>query len=499
MQASSQDIRILYVDDHEDNLLTLSHMLRGEPYALDLALAADDAFRYLLENSYSCILCDVRMPEMDGYALVELIRQDPKHAETPVVFITGHDSAVQKQRAFELGAVDYITKPVDPITLRSKLAVFAALWRRTREVERQQQLFEATMNELEEGLVVLGSDAQVIYTNQRMRELWGEPITAIQQLAELPLLSAKGRTQLKGRDNPFCSALLGHNHREVEVVIPSTAANVEAIWSVSVRAVADAAGVGGAHPRVALIVRDITARKLAEEALSRRNVALEQYAYVASHDLKAPLRHISAFSEMLDTQLQSHPDPQVHQSLHFIHRATRTMRDLIDGLLALSTLGADGLVLERVNLAELFRGVWELELAPQPEDARLILEEPLPEWMVDIVSFRQVFANLLGNAVKFRRLDIPLEIRVSTAGAAPNQELIISDNGIGIPMGQAERIFRAFQRLNSRERYEGSGLGLTLCRKVVEMHGGQIFTKQSQQPGAAFVIRLPSRPDATPQ
>jgi len=270
----------------------------------------------------------------------------------------------------------------------------------------------------------------------------------------------------------------------------------------------------GGSPILTFFIRDISQAKsdAAERArheaeLERSNQDLQQFAYVASHDLQEPLRKIKVFSERLRKQHAEHLDELGHQCLERIQSAAVRMQSLIDGLLTLSRVATGGLKFEPVNLEQVARDVVaDLEAQIERAGARVEIER-LPTIQADPLQMRQLFQNLIGNALKFRRPDEPPLVRVSgrfvhrrgerPAGSRPEDEtvrILVEDNGIGFDNGDAERIFGVFQRLHPREAYEGTGMGLAICRRIVERHGGTITARGKPGVGSTFEVLLPVVP-----
>jgi PAS domain S-box-containing protein len=234
------------------------------------------------------------------------------------------------------------------------------------------------------------------------------------------------------------------------------------------------------------------------EALARSNADLEQFAYIASHDLQEPLRKVRAFGDRLNTKYGHCLEDRGRDYLERMRSAAERMQNMINELLTLSRISTRGRAFTETGLDPLLAEVLsDLELQIERTGGR-VCAEPLPRIAVDPAQIRQVFANLVGNALKFHRPDVPPEVRIS-AEAEPGEpppawRIRIADNGIGFEASQADRIFQPFQRLHGRGEYEGSGIGLAICRKIVERHGGVLSAAAAPGEGAVFEIRLPVHP-----
>jgi len=243
-----------------------------------------------------------------------------------------------------------------------------------------------------------------------------------------------------------------------------------------------------------VILTDITELKRTQLRLEQSNRELESFAYVASHDLQEPLRKIQTFGERL-AKTSASLSPEGHDYLARMQGAAARMRQLIDDLLAFSRVSAKGQPFTRVDLAAVARGVLEdLETAIEQAGAAISLGE-LPTLEGDPTQMRQLMQNLVGNALKFRREGVVPSVSIEARVDAPASrcELVVKDNGIGFEEKYAERIFNVFQRLHGRGQYEGTGIGLAICRKIAERHGGRIEARSTPGVGSAFHITLPMK------
>jgi PAS domain S-box-containing protein len=252
-------------------------------------------------------------------------------------------------------------------------------------------------------------------------------------------------------------------------------------------------------PRVILLaIEDVTERRLTERRLARQRVelqrsndALNEFAFVASHDLQEPLRKISSFGERLATSLGPRLD---EKSGHYLARmldASSRMRTLISDLLSYSQVATSADPFVATDLAAVARGVVaDLEASIGEAHARVDVGD-LPIIEADPLQMRQLLQNLLGNALKFRRKDIEPTVRLTAISSDGLCTIAVTDNGIGFKQEHSEKIFRMFERLNARTQYEGSGIGLAICRKIVERHGGTIAVTSTTGEGTTFSVGLP--------
>jgi light-regulated signal transduction histidine kinase (bacteriophytochrome) len=235
---------------------------------------------------------------------------------------------------------------------------------------------------------------------------------------------------------------------------------------------------------------------LAEHAaeLQRSNAELEQFAYVASHDLQEPLRKVTSFCQLLQRRYGGQLDERADQYIEFAVDGAKRMQVLINDLLAFSRVGRTGSDLSRVDGdAALARA--KANLATQIEQTGAVIDAgPLPAVRAHLTLLSVVFQNLLGNALKFRG-DQPPRISVTARRDGDVWSFSVSDNGIGIEPQYADRIFVIFQRLHDKAAYPGTGIGLAMCRKIIEYFGGRIWLDTEAADGTTFRFTLPALPD----
>ena len=232
-------------------------------------------------------------------------------------------------------------------------------------------------------------------------------------------------------------------------------------------------------------------RKYAAE-LESVNRELQEFASIASHDLQEPLRKIVAFGERLAEHAGDRLDETGRDYLLRMQSAATRMAALIDALLSYSRLATRAQPFERVDLTQTMLGVMvDLEVRIRESHAR-VETTVLPQVMADRIQMHQLFLNLVSNAVKFSRPGVPPEVWIGWRLLPGNRcEITVADNGIGFEEEYAERIFRPFQRLHGRGEYEGTGMGLPICRKIATRHGGSIVARSQPGEGSTFVVELP--------
>jgi PAS domain S-box-containing protein len=243
---------------------------------------------------------------------------------------------------------------------------------------------------------------------------------------------------------------------------------------------------------------DITERKRAQgvlraayDELARSNSELQQFAYVASHDLQEPLRMIGSYTQLLERRYGDKLDADAREFMGFVVDGATRMKQLIEDLLAYSRVGTRGKELRPVQAqAALERALVNLRASIESADAQ-VTHDALPEVSADDTQLTQLFQNLIGNAIKFRKKDEPIRVHVGVQDAGAEWRFSVSDNGIGIEPQYYERIFMVFQRLHTREEYAGTGIGLAICKKVVDRHRGRIWVESALGKGSTFNFTLP--------
>lgn len=238
-----------------------------------------------------------------------------------------------------------------------------------------------------------------------------------------------------------------------------------------------------------LLLANAEMRAVSEE-LARSNADLEQFAYVASHDLREPLRMIGSYVQLLERRYRDRLDEEATEYIHFAVDGAKRMQKLIDGMLAFSRVGRHGQPFQTTDLnAVLDQVCQDLQLAIA--DAQAVVHRGfLPHLNCDPVQMGQLLQNLIGNALKFRN-SRPVEVDVGATAHGDQWLFEIKDNGIGFEPAHTGRIFTLFQRLHTQTEYPGTGLGLAICKKIVERHGGTIGAHSTPGQGACFFFTMP--------
>lgn len=517
---------ILIVDDKPENILSLRKTLELHDFEVDTALSGEEALRKILKNNYALIILDVQMPSMDGFEVAETISGYSKARDVPILFL----SAVNKDKKFiakgyASGGLDYITKPVDPDILLLKVKTFIKLYEQNRqlqamhenlrqEVEVRKQAQAALNAKVQEQHSILESLPQVAFTARgdgtveyaNRHWFYYSP-----SLDAFPATYDQDHEQQRVWENAILAGQLIekevylHNrftHHYRCHLLRATPIEEEGHIVKWVGTFTDIAHQKQANEILEQRVEERT-HELQEmnQALEASNYELQQFASVASHDLKEPLRKIQLFGTILrDRHLGANPDAL--QYMERIVSSSERMSRLISDLLKYSRLSADN-TFEPVNLNGLISDILaDLELSVRDANAEIIVED-LPVVEAIPGQIRQALQNIISNALKFRRPEVRPVITIKAEiiegkdlesealEAGQYCRIVVSDNGIGFDEKYLPKIFTLFQRLHSADAYEGTGIGLSIAKKVIEKHQGLISAQSKEDEGARFILVLP--------
>jgi PAS domain S-box-containing protein len=520
---------ILLVDDQPANLLALEAILADLGQNLVTARSGAEALRRLLDEDFAVVLLDIQMQGPDGFDTAQLIRGRERSRHTPIIFLTAHESALfPAAKAYTLGAVDYLVKPLVPTILRAKVAVFVELFQKTEQLRRQaERLRQAERREFEQRLAE--ENARLRQSEARFRALvqnaWdgislvGPDGTILENLPDnLGNLGYKpeefvghcGLDFIHPDDVPAVQRLLGQL-----LQVPGSRATAhyrlrarDGSWRWM-----EATATSLVHdPAVGAIVvnyHDVTERKGHEELLHRRaeelaevNRTKDQFLAMLAHELRNPLSPLAAGLHLL--QAPGVAGPVREQALGMMGRQLRHLARLLDDLLDVSRLtrGRVELQPEHLDLARLVRTTAE-DRRQSLEQAGLSLTVEVPGTPVrvwgDGTRLVQSLNNLLDNAAKFSNRGGRITVRLAAAPPEGQAVLSVRDAGIGIEPALMPRLFDVFAQADrSLDRSRGGlGLGLSMVKGLVELHGGQVQAASAGPgKGAEFTIRLPLEPSA---
>ncbi len=516
---------VLIVDDMAENIFSLRRTLELSGFEVDSAQSGEEALKKILRQQYSLIILDVQMPGMDGFEVAEAISGYSKAKDIPIIFL----SAVSTDkkfitRGYSAGAVDYVTKPVDPDIFILKVQTLHRLHEQHRELEKAridlleeiairkhaEQRLQHSIQELRSTLEALPQLAFTILPNGRI-EFCNSQWYLYAEKTEMPQFHPEDshvgqliRENLTTADTLVAELRIlhlgsGSFRWHLLRMTPVLQDGQVAKW---VGTFTDIQEQKAASDILESKVRERTEELLVKnKELESSNHELQQFASVASHDLKEPLRKIQVFGSIIKDRLTAE-SPQAVDGMNRIVEASQRMSVLINDLLDYSRLGIDSFFAPTPLSEIVAETLRDLEYPIQEKEAGIEVGE-LP--VIDAIpgQMRQVFQNLLSNSLKFVAPGTKPLIRISAstieAGGLTRCRLEIRDNGIGFDQQYAEKIFTIFQRLNSRQEYEGTGIGLAIVKKIIEKHRGTIAVRSTEGSGTTFTIVLPlqqQRPDS---
>ena len=493
-------LRVLIVEDSEDDsLLLVLELERGGYDLTHECVETAEALRAALDRqAWDLIISDYSLPQFSAPSALELLQQTG--LDVPFILVSGTIGEEVAVSALKAGAEDFIVK--------GNLArLVPAIQRALREAEgrRARRRAEQALRESEERtrLVIENAlDAVVTVDSGGLLTGWNAQAEAIfgwsreeaigRPLADTLIPPRYRAAHLRGwqhflmtgegpiLDRRIEIAALHRDGHELPVELSVSLLRSEGTFTFSA------------------FIRDITERKQAEQALAkqageleRSNAELEQFAYVASHDLQEPLRTIASYLQLLQRRYRNKLDADGEEFIAFAVDGANRMKTLIQDLLSISRVGTGGLLLQPTDV-EMVLGEVLINLKPAIEkSAAAVTHDPLPMVMADRVQLTQLLQNLIGNAIKFRD---GLPPRVHLGAGRQNGQWVFSirDEGIGMDAQHLERIFVIFQRLHGREQYPGTGIGLAICKKIVERHGGRIWVESEAGRGSTFYFTLPA-------
>jgi light-regulated signal transduction histidine kinase (bacteriophytochrome) len=539
--ATSEPPLVLVIDDDKLTRLELRLAMTQAGYRVAEATDGKEGLAVFKQTRPAIVLLDALMPVMDGFDCCRQLRAMPEAEDIPILMITSLENQESVDYAFEVGATDYITKPIHWAVLRQRVRRLIEAHQDTQELKRQNlrsqlfaditvkirqslhlsQILQTTVTEVQK---ILQADRVLIYKLDRqssrgITEALGAGCESVlaQTLYPRPLSEEFQQRYQQGQfwaiDNaekddvlPEMAEWFQQFQIKAKLVVPILLKNE--LWGLLVvhhctsprvwssfeikllQQLADQVGIALAQARL------LEQERHQSQELARSNAELEQFAYVASHDLQEPLRMVASYIQLLERRYQDQLDQNAREFIAYAVDGTLRMQELIQALLSYSRIGTRG---KKFHLTDcqsaLDRALENLRLAIAENEA-VITHDPLPELIADSIQLTQLFQNLLSNAIKFRS-DRPPVIHVGAVQKDESWLFSIQDNGIGMERRYGDRIFAIFQRLHSRTKYPGSGIGLAIGKKIVERHGGQIWVESTPGEGTTFYFTLPMGSQAT--
>jgi PAS domain S-box-containing protein len=366
--------------------------------------------------------------------------------------------------------------------------------RREEELRVSRATFEGILAIASDAVVCVGEDQRITFYNQGAQELFGYTADEILGRPLELLIPPHARQEHAEQVRTFGTSGVPARRMGERGEITGLRRNGEVFPAEASISKLD---VGGTRIYTA-VLRDVTVRRRTEEALAqharelaRSNAELEQFAYVASHDLQEPLRMVASYTQLLARRYRGALDEDAEEFISFAVDGVTRMQALINDLLAYSRVGTRGGELGPTDVGEVLDRVLVV-LGPAIEEAEAeVTHGPMPVLTADPGQLAQLFQNLIANAVKFRGAERP-RVHLEARQKALEWVFSVRDNGIGIAREFQDRIFVIFQRLHNREEYPGTGIGLAICKKIVERHGGRIWVDSKPGRGTTFYFTLPT-------
>ncbi|MGE5545544.1 MAG: sensor histidine kinase [Solirubrobacterales bacterium] len=483
----TKPLRVLIVEDSADDAELMVAALTRAGFAVQATRvdARPELQAALASGEWDVVLSDCRMPALTAEQALSDVLATGK--DLPVIILSGVVRPEDAVSLLKQGAHDFIGKEtlsrLGPAVERELRETAGRAGRRVAE-ERLRTLSLA-VEQSPVSVVITDRDGIIRYVNPRFEQVTGYP-------AE----DALGRHLNFTGDDDSAADLWPtlRAGREWRGEVSGRRKDGSLIWErVSVSPLTDD---HGAVIHFVAVKEDVTVQRMKErdlhgalEKLTESNTELERFAYIASHDLQEPLRTITLYAQLLERQFGGRLGGAADQYLEFMVGAARRMHTLINDLLAYSRITGKGTPFSLVQAGEACAAALaSLQDSVREADA-VIQVDPLPEVIADAVQLVQVFQNLVGNALKFRRPGIRPQIRISAGREDGAWVFSVADNGIGLEQSDQD-VFEIFRRLHTSQAYPGTGIGLAICKRIVQHHNGRIWVTSTPGEGATFHFTL---------
>ena len=362
------------------------------------------------------------------------------------------------------------------------------------ELKKERLFLKTLLDSLSDGVVACDEKGILALFNPASQEIFGtqQPLNSKQWSRHYNLYHSDGETYLEEEELPLYRAFQGETFNDVELVTIDQSNKLRVL-------IANGSPIldpQGDKLGAVVILRDVTQRKQKEKQLKDSNTELllsnqelEQFAYVASHDLREPLRMVTSFTQLLSQRYANQLDSEADKIIAFAVDGAKRMETLIEDLLLYSRVGKDNRTLKIVDCNLVVeKALSNLQMLIEESNATIEVK-PLPKVVGDEIRLIQLFQNLINNALTYLNSDRP-RIEITATSQQQGWLFSVKDNGIGIAAQNHRRIFEVFQRLHPKEKYSGTGIGLAICKKIVERHGGTIWVESQLGAGADFKFTL---------
>jgi two-component system sensor histidine kinase/response regulator len=454
---------ILIAEDSPTQAEKLSHYLSARGHDVTVARNGKQALAAALESKPAMVITDVVMPEMDGYSLCRQIKSSPSLKDVPVVLVTSLSRPQDIVKGLECGADSFIRKPYDEKYLLSRVDYILT----NRELRRTERLQVGVQLQFGGQSYFITAEKQQILDLLISTYEGAVQINDELELKQQELQQANGALEARVADR---TADLARANQHLKTELEERKRAEEEVKRLN----------EDLERRVA----DRTAQ------LAATNEELEAFSYSVSHDLRAPLRHISGFAGTLMEDYSSQLESEAQRQLKRIQEGTQKMACMIDDLLNLSRLDRHGMVLTTTPLDSLVENVLnDIKSESAGRDIEWHIGA-LPSVDCNPGLMQQVFANLLSNAVKYTRRRERAVIEIDQMTVSGQVVIYVRDNGAGFDPKHADRLFGAFQRLHSADEFEGTGVGLATVQRIIRKHGGRVWAEAEPGKGAMFCFTL---------
>jgi PAS domain S-box-containing protein len=516
--AAADGFRVLVVDDDRTIRLLLMNLLNDAGYACSEAENGRQGLELAQAQAPDLMIVDWMMPEMNGIDLIRRLRETESGRAIYILLLTGLDQEARLVEAFAAGADDFLSKPLNANVLTARLLAGQRVVTLQREITRDHtnlQRFATEFAKLNQRLQEGYKKAAVSQTRMELATRaggvgiwdWDLALNILTWDDQMLALYGVTREQFGGAyaawkagvhpedavqaDKEIQMALHGTKEFDTEFRVRwpnGTIRNIRALGSVERDATGRALHMIGTN-------WDITVLKQTEAELQRSNSELEQFSYSISHDMRQPLRMISSYLQLLQSGLGDTLDAEKREYFSFAINGAQRLDAMLRGLLDYSRIGRQGepeaWIESRTTLDE---ALLFLRPAIAQAQAELRIEGEWPRLLANPDDLLRLLQNLVGNALKFRVDGRKPVVTASSEVIDGHWRFCVTDNGVGILPDQIGRLFQVFQRLQSRTDFEGTGIGLALCRKIAEHHGGRIWAESAGEGmGSRFCVELPLR------
>jgi PAS domain S-box-containing protein len=498
-------IKILIVEDEVITALDIKKSLEKLGFkVLSIEDTGKNAIAAIGDLKPDLVLMDIVLKgEMDGIETTEVINS---RFDVPIIYLTAYSDEKTFERAKLTEPYGFIVKPAGIYELKCNIENAFYKYKMEKKLEKQADLLNLT----HDAIIVHNMDDRIIFWNHGAEDRYGwhkEDVLGkvTHDLFKTEFPDSLRETCEKFLCNGYWEGELTHTKRSGEKIIVSSRwalqkdendnpiGFMEINTDITERKRAEES-LREARDKLELKVRERTAKlNILVEELKRSNGELKQFAYVTSHDLQEPLRTISSFTQLLKRRYENKLDKDADEFIDYIVDGANRMQIMIRALLDYSRVNTRNSEFKSSNFEGILDQTMNSLKTAIDESHAIITRDSLPMLMVDDKQMIQLFQNLISNAIKFRSEDKNLKIHVSCQNQGNNNYIFsVSDNGIGIESQFKDRIFEVFQRLHTRDEYSGTGIGLAICKKIVERHGGQIWIESELGAGSTFYFTLPT-------